>query len=163
VEGLSEILIDTGALVRYLDDSLPSKADERFAGGEQGRHRLLLPQIPLGEFVSIALRGKVRSAHSRTAVAETLEHILSSDLIMVSSMPACGWEIFPLLEIPGLHDRRIASEAIARELPLVSNDPAFEGIPGLDLIWREGAGPRRARRAGRLEPRSPPVPRSRGS
>jgi predicted nucleic acid-binding protein len=48
---MSDLLIDTVALVRYLDDALPRRADEAFRQAEQGRNRILLPQIPLGEFV----------------------------------------------------------------------------------------------------------------
>jgi predicted nucleic acid-binding protein len=133
---VSELLVDTVALVHYLDDTLPSKADEQFSGGEQGKNRLLLPQIALGEFVYIALRGRVRATQSKAAVQEAVQHILSSEFIALSAMPSASWEIFLRLGIPELHDRMIAAEAIARAIPLISNDPAFEDVPGLDLIWK---------------------------
>jgi predicted nucleic acid-binding protein len=133
---LSDFLIDTVALVRYLEDDLPRRPDEVFREGEQGRNHLLLPQVALGEYVYIALRGRVRSEQARATVEETVQHILASDFIAVTAMPSTGWDWFLRLAIPEMHDRLIAAEAMARGIPLVSNDPAFESVAGLELVWK---------------------------
>ena len=47
-----------------------------------------------------------------------------------------GLGIFTQLKVPELHDRMIAAEALARDIPLISNDPSFTSIKGLKLIWK---------------------------
>lgn len=132
---LNDLLIDTVALVRYLEDNLPREADAAFTAGERGKARLLLPAIALGEFYYVALRGRVTALESRAEVEEAVQHILGSSFIAISAMPAEGWDNFMRLEVPELHDRMIAAEAIARGIPLISNDPAFKRVHDLSLIW----------------------------
>jgi predicted nucleic acid-binding protein len=136
VDVVTEFLIDTVALVRYLEDTLPKTADAVFDQGEQGKHRLLLPQIALGEFIYIALRGRVKSAHSPAAIEEAVQNILSSDFISVTTMPTDAWNEFLRLEIGEMHDRLIVAEALARGVPLISSDPAFQSVPALKLVWK---------------------------
>jgi predicted nucleic acid-binding protein len=54
---LSDHIIDTVALLRYLDEDLPKTADWVLRLAEAGRGRLLLPRIVIGEFVDLALGG----------------------------------------------------------------------------------------------------------
>jgi predicted nucleic acid-binding protein len=50
VDVLTGHLIDTMAVVRYLDDSLPPHADKVFREAEADRGHLFLPEIALAEF-----------------------------------------------------------------------------------------------------------------
>lgn len=133
---VTDLLIDTVALVRYLEDSLPAAADGVFKQAEGGSARLLLPQIALAEYIYIALRGRVRSLHSQADVEESVTNILTSDFIAVTTTPVPAWTEFLRLEISEMHDRLIASEAIARNVPLVSSDSVFKTVVGLKVIWK---------------------------
>jgi predicted nucleic acid-binding protein len=135
VEPLTDFVIDTVALVRYLEDRLPRAAQAAFRGAEAGRSRLYLPQVALAEFVYIALSGKVGDALSNATIQETVQQVLGSSFISVEGFPESGWEILLSLKIPELHDRMLAAESLARGLALVSNDSAFEDVSGLTVVW----------------------------
>jgi len=132
---LNEYLVDTVAFVRYLEDRLPARADRVFVEAESGTGHLLLPQIALGEFLYLALRGRLRSKPPHTDVNDVLQNLAASDAFSVTAMPWSAWELFPQLKIPELHDRMIAAEALARKVPIVSNDEAFRGMESLRVIW----------------------------
>jgi predicted nucleic acid-binding protein len=135
VEPLTDFVIDTVALVRYLEDRLPKGAQAAFRAAESGRSRLYLPQIALGEFVYTALRGKVDDALSNATVQETVQQLLGSSFILVERFPESGWEILMSLKIPELHERMLAAESLAQGLPIVSNDTAFDDVSGLSVVW----------------------------
>ena len=94
-----------------------------------------MPQIALGEFVYTALRGKVDDALSNATVQETVQQLLGSSFILVERFPESGWEILMSLKIPELHERMLAAESLARGLPIVSNDTAFDDVSGLSVVW----------------------------
>lgn len=132
---MNDHTIDTMALVRYLEDSLPARADKVFRDAEAGRLRLYLPEIVLAEFVYLSLKGRVRGGPAAFTVSETVHNLLSSDAITVSGMSETAWDLFSTLPIREMHDRMIAADAIARGTPLVSNDPAFDPIEQLRVVW----------------------------
>jgi predicted nucleic acid-binding protein len=132
---LSDFLVDTVAFVRYLEDRLPPKSDRVFRDAETGRSHLLLPQIALAEFLDVALRGRLKSTHPALQSREVLDNLLASSAFTVAPMSSVAWEVFLRLEIAEMHDRMIASEALARRIPLITNDPAFDGVPQLRTIW----------------------------
>ncbi len=132
---MSEFLVDTVAFVRDLEDQLSAKADRIFREAESGTHHLLLPQIALAEFIYVALRGRLKGARPAIQVRDVLHNLFASDAFTVSGMPAEGWELMPELPIPELHDRMIAAEALARDVPLISNDASFDAIGSLTRIW----------------------------
>jgi predicted nucleic acid-binding protein len=135
VEPLTDFVLDTVALVRYLEDRLPRGAQAAFRSAEAGRSTLYLPQIALAEFVYIALKGKVDEALTNASIQETVQLILGSSFISLEEFPERGWEILLNLRIPEPHDRLIAAEALARDLAVVSNDSSFDDISGLTVVW----------------------------
>jgi predicted nucleic acid-binding protein len=135
VEAVNEYLVDTVAFVRYLEDRLTPKSERVFDEAEAGKTHLLPPQIALAEFMYIALRGRLKGTRRELQVRDVLHNLTASEAFTISSMPTSAWDVFTELSIPALHDRMIAAEAIAREIPLVSNDPAFREIEGLTALW----------------------------
>ncbi len=132
---LTEAVIDTVALVRHLDDSLPKPAEMVFRAAENGRGTLYLPEIALGEFAYLALRGRLGLQHPRAVVEEVVDQVRAAGYIQLSALLPTGWSVFLDLDVPELHDRLIASDALARDIPLVSNDRELSKVPGLRLIW----------------------------
>ena len=132
---MSEYLVDTVAFVRYLEDRLTPKVDRIFDDAETGRNHLLLPQIALGEFLYICLRGRLTGSRRELQVREVLHNLTASEAFTITPMPIPAWEVFSELPISELHDRIIAAEAIARGISLISNDPAFQDVPRLTTVW----------------------------
>lgn len=133
---LTDAVIDTVALVRHLEDALPKGAERLFEAAENGMCTLFIPEIALGEFVYLALRGRLEVDDPRAVIDEVLDTIRGAGYITLSSLGPSGWGRFLELKVPELHDRMIAADALARGVPLVSNDPELAGIPGLSLIWK---------------------------
>ena len=132
---VAEAVLDTVALVRHLEDKLPKAADAIFRAAEAGDGTLYLPEIALGEFSYLALRGRLAIAHPRAVVEEVISQVRASGYIHLSSLGAHGWSVFLDLEVRELHDRLIASDAVARNVPLVTNDRELAAVPGVRVIW----------------------------
>ncbi|HZY69561.1 MAG TPA: type II toxin-antitoxin system VapC family toxin [Thermoplasmata archaeon] len=130
-----EAVIDTIALVHHLNDSLPARAEALFRAAETGQGSLYLPEIALGEFAYLALRGKLRIDNPRSLVEEVLDQVRASGYIRLSSLGAPGWSVFLDLPVPELHDRLLASDAISRKVPLVTNDRELKRVAGLRVVW----------------------------
>ena len=133
---VNDLVMDTVGLVHYLEDDLPRSAATAVEKTELGGGTILLPQIALGEFIYIALKGRLQLSNSISAVEQVVDQIKTSQYISISSMPVLAWNFFVHLAVPELHDRLIAAESLARDLPLFSNDPSFRNIEGLRLIWK---------------------------
>ena len=132
---MENFITDTAGLVRYLDDNLPSSASDVFSLAERGGASILVPQIVMGEFVYIAMKGRLKLDDPKVAVKKVLDELRGASFIFQSNFPEDGWDIFLSLDIPELHDRLIAAEALTRSLSLISNNPAFRKVHGLEVIW----------------------------
>ena len=136
MESLTDFVVDTMALVKHLEDDLPAGADRAFTDAEAGRGRLYLPEIALAEFIYIALRGRLRVPDPRASVDEVVSGIRAASYIALSHLPPDAWGRFLDLDIPELHDRLIATDALHRGIPLITNDPELQHVPGLQSVWR---------------------------
>jgi len=124
------------ALIRHLEDDLPPAAARAFSAAEAGKGRLFLPEIALGEFVCIALRGRLLAANPRAVLAEVLDLVRAADYVSVSCLRPSAWDVFLRIGIPELHDRMIAADAMDRAIPLITSDPAFHRVADLQTVWR---------------------------
>lgn len=64
-----------------------------------------------------------------------IDQVHAADCLQLSARPPAGWSVFFDLDVPELHDRLIASDALARGVPWASNDRDFARVPGLRRIW----------------------------
>ncbi|MHB8562102.1 MAG: PIN domain-containing protein [Thermoplasmataceae archaeon] len=133
---MTEFITDTVALARYLEDSLPDAASDAFGQAERGDGSIMVPQIVVGEFIYIAMKGRLKVADPKSSIKLVLEELRGASFIFQSGFPGEAWDNFLSLEVPELHDRLIGAEALCRNIPLISNDPAFRGIPNLEIIWK---------------------------
>ena len=136
MDPLSDWVIDTVALIRHLEDDLPPAAARAFSAAEAGKGRLFLPEIALGEFVYVALRGRLRAANPRGVLAEVLDLVRAANYVSVSCLRPSAWDVFLRIGIPELHDRMIAADAMDRAVPLITNDPTFQRIEDLHTVWQ---------------------------
>ncbi|MCL4480988.1 MAG: hypothetical protein M1113_05850 [Candidatus Thermoplasmatota archaeon] len=135
MEVVKNFITDTVGLARYLEDNLPSPASDVFSLAEKGEASILVPQIVMGEFIYIAMKGRLRLADPKGAVKQVVDELRGTSFIFQSNFPEEGWDIFMSLDVPELHDRLIAAESMARGLSLISNDPEFRKLHGLNVIW----------------------------
>ncbi|MCL5408163.1 MAG: PIN domain-containing protein [Candidatus Thermoplasmatota archaeon] len=133
---MTDFLMDTVALVHYLEDNLPRSAESAVDQAERGKGSLLLPQIVLGEFIYITLKGRLNIPNPISSIGQIIDQLRGSPLFSISSMPLEAWDIFTQLKVPELHDRMIAAEALARDLPVISNDPSLASVKDLKIIWK---------------------------
>lgn len=123
------------ALVRLLQGALPARALAIVRGAEEGRGTLFLPEIVLAEFLWLSERGRVRL--SAPAEANELFHELRGrEYLVRSHLSEEGWSRFRRIRGPELHDRIIAAEALARDLPLLTNDEVLRSLDGLRTVWK---------------------------
>ena len=65
---LTKYIADTVALARYFEDSLPPKADVAFKEAEEGKSEIFVPEIVVGEFIYIVLKGRLKKEHALDAL-----------------------------------------------------------------------------------------------
>ena len=135
MEVVKNFITDTVGLARYLEDNLPGPASDVFSLAERGEALILVPQIVMGEFIYIAMKRRLRLADPKNAVKRVLDELRGTSFIFQSNFPQDGWDVFLSLDIPELHDRLIAAETVTRGLSLISNDPEFRKVHGLQVIW----------------------------
>ncbi len=64
---------DTVAVARFFEDSLPAKADLAFKEAEDGNAIILIPEVVIGEFVYIALKGRLKTSDPKSLILELLD------------------------------------------------------------------------------------------
>ncbi|MFQ6063033.1 MAG: PIN domain-containing protein [Methanosarcinales archaeon] len=129
-------IIDTVALARYLEDILPKKVDKIFEDAENGQCVLWLPHIVIGEFIYIALKGRLKVLDPITTIRETLTMINTESFIECIDLDMECWEKFLDIDIKELHDRMICSLAITRNVPVITNDEKIQENKDVKSIWK---------------------------
>ncbi len=124
------------AWARYLVDDLPPGANAAFAEAEREEARILLPDIALGEFLYLALRGRIRGENPEAVIKETLFLLQASKNLQVASLRMEEWELFLTISVAELHARMIAAVGLGRGAPVLTDDPEIQRVPGLRTIWK---------------------------
>ncbi len=127
-------VLDTIALVYYLEDRLPPGADRACREAEEGRAILLIPHIVIGEFIYIALKNRLRDVKDIEIIKEVLYIIETSGYIETVDMDFKAWKEFLTLDIPELHDRMVCAIAKSKNAILITSDAEIteRGIP---VLW----------------------------
>lgn len=132
---MKEYILDTMALVRLLEDTLPKGANAAVKGAEKGENTLLVPEIVLGEFMYIALRGRLGIEDPQATIGEVLTHMRSSRFLSLVHMDFSCWETFLDVNLSELHDRMICSIAVARNAPVMTDDKDIASRGGVKTVW----------------------------
>lgn len=127
-------VLDTMALVRYLEDKLPPKADKVCKMAEKGETILFLPQIVIGDFVYIALKNRLKGVNSAATVREVLHLVEASGYIKPVDMDFKAWHEFITLSVPELHDRMICAIAKSRGATIITHDEEISKS-GAQTLW----------------------------
>ena len=126
---------DTVALVQYLEDSLPEHAEEAFRDAEGGSALILVPDIVIGEFVYIALKGRLKMRDAKSATRELLKEVDASSYMKPVGMTMAAWEIFIESDVRELHDRMILSIARANSASGIITPDAELRSSDFPTVW----------------------------
>ena len=137
---LKTYVADAVALARYFEDALPPKANRAFLEAERGEAQILVPEIVVGEFIYIALKGRLdkeKISDPKATITELLDEMESSTYLKQVQMDARSWRHFLGSTVSELHDRMV--HAIAASLPsdsspaIITNDPTLSAV--FKTLW----------------------------
>jgi len=132
---LKTFLADTIALARYLEDSLPPEADKAFQEAEEGKARILVPEIVIGELVYISLKGRLKTSDPRASMRQVLDELRVSSYFQQVQMTPDSWDRFVESKARELHDRMIRSIAESYMAnAIITNDRDLKSS-GFPTIW----------------------------
>lgn len=129
-------VVDTVALVKYFEDSLPPRANSIFKSAEEGRAKLLVPSIVVGEFVYTALKGRLRAQDPLAAIIELISDMESSNYMISVDMETADWKVFLELKVSELHDRMICATSLRHSAKsIVTNDLEIQKEDRITTVW----------------------------
>ena len=137
-EGEDVYTLDAVAVLGYLADRLPSKADQAFSRAERDEARLWIPSIVLGEVLFTlqkgrAVFGKKVPPEKFTVLLDSLEHSVST---RVHELGIEGWRHVRDVELKELHDRMVvATYHITGSRAILTDDDEISGLPNVRTIW----------------------------
>lgn len=129
----ARFVIDTHVLWWYLKvpDRLSATADVIFRLAETGNAVLVIPAIAVAEMYFLSV--KLGQPLPPSALLDTLVDIAGLEL------PDLGKDQLEFLdrlpEIPEMHDRLIAADALIRGVPLVTRDAVLTASPQIETVW----------------------------
>jgi predicted nucleic acid-binding protein len=126
---------DTVALAKYLENTLPAKADGAFKGAENGDALILIPEIVIGEFIYICLKGRLRSDDPKSLIQELLDEVDVAAALRQVGMTNKSWAEFVDSKISELHDRMILAIAKAEEVEAIITNDEELASSGFRTIW----------------------------
>ena len=127
-----QFVADTHALWWYLREPsrLSASAAELFESAEAGNATLIVPAIVLAEshWVSVKLGRPLPASGALDALAR-----LRFEFAALG--PAQLELLAELTEIPEMHDRLIAADAVIHDAPVVTRDRLIEASPRIETVW----------------------------
>lgn len=126
---------DTVALAKYLDDTLPAKADRAFKESENGDALILIPEVVIGEFIYICLKGRLRSDDPKSLIQELLDEIEAAAGLRQVGMTKRAWSEFMKSKISELHDRMILAIATAEDVEAIITNDQELATSGFRTVW----------------------------
>lgn len=128
-------LADAVALARYVEGNLPRGADKAFQEADLGNARIIFPDVVVGEFIYIALKGRLRANDPSALISEMLDEFETSAYLEQASMTPEAWKEFLKSTVRELHDRMIHSLAVSRSADaIITNDDEIRKT-GIPTIW----------------------------
>ena len=132
---MKNYIVDTMALVSYLEDNVPKSADKIFKSAEQNKCKLLIPEIVLGEFIYISLKGKLKTSSPKSLIMEVLISLDASRYVDFIAMDIEAWEEILELDIRELHDRMICSIALSKDAVVITDDEDIKKNKAVETVW----------------------------
>lgn len=129
----ARFVVDTHALWWYLrsPERLSAAASAVFLLAETGNATIVVPAIVVAEFYFLSL--KLGQPFSPTDLLEAIDSVGGIEISDLGKTQLARLD--KLHEIPEMHDRLIAAEAIALDSPVVTRDESLRASYQIDTIW----------------------------
>ena len=129
----ARFVVDTHALWWYLSspERLTPAASAVFRLAETGNATIVVPAITVAEFYFLSV--KLRQPISPAELLNALNTVSGLELSDLGRTQLEKLDLFP--EIPEMHDRLIAAEAAALNVPVVTRDEALRSSSRVETIW----------------------------
>ena len=132
-DSLARFVVDTHALWWYLrsPERLTTAASAVFRLAETGNATIIVPAIAVAEFYFLSVKlGQPIPPSELLAALDAVGGIELSDL---GRAQLERLDRFP--EIPEMHDRLIAAEAVALDAPVVTRDETLTASARIETVW----------------------------
>ncbi len=126
-------VVDTHTLWWYLtgDSNLSPNAAQVFQSADEGRATIVVPAIVVAEFYYMSVKQKQPYRPS-----DLIQAIDSRANIEAADLGIAQLEMLDrLLDVPEMHDRLIAAEAVLRGGVLVTRDRAISASTTVETLW----------------------------
>ena len=132
-DSAARFVVDTHALWWYLrsPERLSAAASAVFLLAETGNATIVVPAIVVAEFYFLSL--KLGQPFSPTDLLEAIDSVGGIEISDLGKTQLARLD--KLHEIPEMHDRLIAAEAIALDSPVVTRDETLRASYQIDTIW----------------------------
>ena len=132
-DSAARFVVDTHALWWYLrsPERLSAAASAVFLLAETGNATIVVPAIVVAEFYFLSL--KLGQPFSPTGLLEAIDSVGGIEISDLGKTQLARLD--KLHEIPEMHDRLIAAEAIALDSPVVTRDETLRASYQIDTIW----------------------------
>lgn len=127
-----EYLLDTVAVVRHFSGygKIGQKAATILDHIETREDKLLISAVSLMEILYLAEKHRIS-----VTLPQTLDLIESSSKYEVVNLNSAILRVAMEISFPELHDRLILATAKWLEIPIISSDQLFTGVPGISVVW----------------------------
>ncbi|MCP4749804.1 MAG: type II toxin-antitoxin system VapC family toxin [Proteobacteria bacterium] len=127
-----QYLLDTVAVIRYFSGTgkIGSEASTILEKIEDHNDILAISVISLMEIMYLAEKNRIA-----VNLMDTLERIEASSKYLIINLSSDILRVAESMQFPELHDRLILATARWLEIPIISSDSEFGGIPGIHVIW----------------------------
>ena len=132
---MTTAVADTHALIWWTlgpGKKLGRRANHLFSEAERGRCTIYVPAMALVEVAEALQTGRLRAA---SGFGRWMGQLLASAFVVADLTPDIVLEAEGLYAIPERSDRLIAATATHLDCPLISRDPVFARVAGLETIW----------------------------
>jgi PIN domain nuclease of toxin-antitoxin system len=134
---MTEYVLDTHALLWHLHapQRLGAAAREALARVDAGEARAWLPAVVVAEALMVAERRRIDGLRIEALLAQ-LELLHGTDNYRLSPLtPETVLASHRFATIPDIFDRLIVTEAVDRNMPLLSRDAAIRAAEVVETIW----------------------------
>lgn len=129
---LPAYVVDTHSFYWYLQnpDRLSIAADAIFRLAEAEKARLIIPAIVIAEMYYLT-----RKKGQSLSPSKLLKDIYEAPGFHLSELGRPQLEKLEVLDIPEMHDRLIAAEALVYKAPVVTRDPLLQNLNEIETVW----------------------------
>lgn len=129
---LPAYIVDTHSFYWYLQspDRLSVAADAIFRLVEAEKAQLIIPAIVIAEIYYLT-----RKKGQPLLPSKLLEDIYQAPGFYLSELGRPQLQKIEVLDIPEMHDRLIAAEALVHEAPVMTKDPVLQTLNEIETVW----------------------------